>query len=283
MSGEATTPAWRPDGRVETAHDVCAPTLAQRVAAVLDKDTVFREGDALPRGWHVALFTVSTPQSALRPDGVGGLGFAMPELGLPRLMLGGKRTRFDGELLIGSRVRRESRIASVAPKSGRSGRMAIVTVRHEIFGEDRETPRIVEEQDYIMREAATAASAPGAPAPPVRERIDAPLKTIVPSEIMLFRYCAVTFNAHRIHYDRPYATGTEGYPGLVVNGGLPGLFLIELFKEISGRQPDVFDIRNVGPLYCGEPCHLRASETGDVWSLTAENDAGEPAAQATAR
>lgn len=272
---------------VEIAHDICAPTLAMRLAALLDRDPAsIREGEALPRGWHVALFTVSTPHAALRQDGVGGLGFVMPDLGLPRLMLGGKRTRFDGDIVIGSRVRRESRIASVVPKTGRSGALAIVTVQHAIFGEGRDAPSIVEEQDYIMRQAADAAAVPAAPSsPPEREAKTAlrdHLRTIVPSEIMLFRYCAITFNAHRIHYDQPYATSAEGYPSIVVNGGLPGLFLIELFKETAGREPDVFDIRNVGPLYCGRPCHLSAVETARGWALAATDDTGAPAAEAMA-
>lgn len=272
---------------VEIAHDICAPTLAMRLAALLDRDpATVREGEALPRGWHVALFTVSTAHAALRPDGVGGLGFAMPDLGLPRLMLGGKRTRFEGDIVIGSRVRRESRIASVVPKTGRSGAMAIVTVRHAIFGEGREMPIIVEEQDYIMRQEAITGSAPARPtSPPDREAqgvSQGHMRTIVPSEIMLFRYCAITFNAHRIHYDQPYATSAEGYPGIVVNGGLPGLFLIELFKETAGREPNVFDIRNVGPLYCGRPCHLSAVETAEGWALAATDDTGAPAAEAMA-
>ncbi len=99
---------------------------------------------------------------------------------------------------------------------------------------------------------------------------------------MLFRYCAITFNAHRIHYDQPYATGAEGYPGIVVNGGLPGLFLIELFREMAGREPRFFDIRNVGPLYCGRSCHLSAMETETGWALTAEDDSGARAAEALA-
>lgn len=269
---------------VEIAHDICAPTLAMRLAALLDRDPAsIREGEPLPRGWHVALFTVSTPHAALRPDGVGGLGFVMPDLGLPRLMLGGKRTRFEDDILIGSRVRRESRIASVVPKTGRSGAMAIVTVRHAIFGEGRKMPSIVEEQDYIMRQAADATVSPARP--PMREAkgvSQSHVRTIVPSEVMLFRYCAITFNAHRIHYDQPYATSVEGYPGIVVNGGLPGLFLIELFKETTGREPDVFDIRNVGPLYCGRPCHLSAVETAAGWALAATDDTGAPAAEAMA-
>lgn len=279
---------------VEEAEDACALPLARRVAAMLDLDPVdLREGDRLPRGWHVALFTVATPHSALRPDGLAGLGVTLPDLGFPRIMAAGKRTRFLGDITIGEPVRRRSRTASVSHKEGRSGRFVIVTVEHRIFASGGEEPVLVEEQDYVMREAAPEAAGPPvatlAPDPP-RARADAAIqREVVPDEALLLRYCAVTFNTHRIHYDYPYATGVEGYPALVVNGGLPVLMLVELFRRESGRQPASVAGRNLGPLYCGRFMRLcatpgrDATPGSDAWRLWAEDDAGQAAIELSVR
>lgn len=273
-----------PDDRVETAHDVCTPTLVQRIAALLDQPVApFADGALLPRGWHVALFTISVPQSQLRPDGVGGLGFTLPDLGLPRLVMGGRRVDFRGDITIGSRVSRQSRVVSITPKQGRSGRLAIATVRHDIFEAGDDAPKIVEEQDYVMREAATAPAAPAGPTAAAMINPQAVRQVVTPDETMLFRYCAITFNAHRIHYDLPFAEAVERYPGIVVNGGLSALLLIELFKQVANRNPDTVEIRNLGLLYCGRPMSLGAVALGDGWGLTAADDRGHVAVEATAR
>lgn len=269
--------------RVETAEDVCALPLARRVAALLDRDPAeIREGQPLPRGWHVALFTVPTPQSQLRPDGVGGLGVTLPDLGLPRLMMGGRRLRFAGDVRIGEALRRESRIVSVLPKEGRSGRFVIVTLRQEIGAASGGGPVLVEEQDYVMREAAAAGEAASAPAAAAGKQARH-AREVTPDEALLMRYCAITFNTHRIHYDRPYATEREGYPELVVNGGLPVLLLMELFKSCAGREPEAVASRNVGPLFCGRLMRLCAEPGEAEWRLWAEDAAGAPAVEMTIR
>lgn len=273
MGGESLT-SERP---FQTSVDTCSQTLVRRVAALLDKDPLlFCEGDILPRGWHFALFTVSTPQSALRPDGVGGLGFNMPELGLPRLMMGGRRIKFDGDILIGSRLARKTSIVSVVPKSARSGPIAVITVRHEVCADGEVDVLLTEEQDFIMRDGASGSESPKSPAPQrpdvgVRPGV---VREITPTETILFRYCAITFNSHRIHYDHQYATAREGYPGIVVNGGLPALYLMELFRDLSGSALTTFQARNVAPMFCNDSIRLRAAEQTDGWHLQAENPQG---------
>ena len=260
-------------------NDACALPVVQRVAAMLDRDpATFRDGDNLPRGWHFALFNPATPQSSLRPDGLAGLGVTLPELGLPRIMAAGRRTQFHGDIPIGAAVLRKSRTASVTPKQGRSGRFAIVTIEHNVFVADGGEPVLTEQQDYVLREAETggapvATPQPATPAQAVIERL------IVPDETLLLRYCAITFNTHRIHYDLPYATTVEGYPALVVNGGIAPTFLIELFRAHAGREPAMVTTRNIAPLFCGRPVRLCANPGDPEWRLWAEDEAGRPAVE----
>ncbi len=171
-----------------------------------------------------------------------------------------------------------SEITSVEDKQGRSGRLAKVTVRHTIHADG---PAVVEEQDILYREAAK----PGAPTPEPKPEPPRPAplhsRMLTPDPVMLFRYSAITFNGHRIHYDQAYATGQEGYPGLVVNGGLTGLLLLELFKQAAGRPPRETAVRNRGMLVCGRPIRLCASPAEAGWSLWVEDDSGRVALEAT--
>ena len=263
----------------ELATDVCALPLVQRVAAMLDRDpAAFGEGDRLPRDWHFALFNAATPQSGLRADGLAGLGVTLPDLGLPRIMAAGRRNRFHGDIVIGSALRRVSHTAAVTPKQGRSGRFAIVTIEHNVFAAGASDPVLTEQQDYVLREADTggpskAVPPPATPAPAAIER------TIVPDETLLFRYSAITFNTHRIHYDLPYATAAEGYPGLVVNGGIVPAFLTELFRTRAGREPAMVTTRNIAPLFCGRAVRLCAEPGDPEWRLWAEDDGGRLAVE----
>ena len=277
--------------QVELAQDVCALPLARRLAAMLNRNpALLREGDPLPRGWHVMLFNVPTLQSQLRHDGAASLGVTLPDLGLPRLMLGGRQLRFDGHIPIGAQVRRETRQGGVQMKQGRSGRFALVKIEHRIFVHGSTQAAVVEAQDYVLREASTAtpaatpatttAPAPAAEAAQAAPRPDASM-TITPDEALLFRYSAITDNPHRIHYDKAYATQAEGYPALVVNGSIPAMFLLDLFRTAAGREPAAFTSRNVAPMFCGRPLHLKAQQEdridgtkGKSWRLWAEDDSG---------
>ena len=252
--------------------------------SVLTKPGVatLREGDPLPRGWQAALFTVSTTQTGLRPDGVGGLGFHIPPSDLPRMVLGGRRTRFLGDIRIGSRLRRESRTASIVDKQGRAGPMRICTVLHRIFAEG-DAPVLEEEQDYIQLEEEKQPRAHPAPVPqPVAARGGANGTTIIFDEAMLFRYSAITFNAHRIHYDKDYAREVEGYPGLLVNGGLSALFLLETLKTAAGGSVSSYTTRNLAPLFCGVAVSARVRRDGSEWHGTLETAAGQRVLEATA-
>lgn len=264
---------------VTVASDICALPLAWRLAAMLDRDPLsLREGDPLPHGWHAMLFNLPTRQSQLRADGAANLGVPLPDLGLPRLMLGGRQNRFASDIPIGAKVRRETRRGDVQLKEGRSGRFALVKVEHRIFVEGQALPAVVEHQDYVLRAASEGQAAPAqtVPAPPQPESPPpTATRTLLPDERLLFRYSAITDNPHRIHYDQPYATGHEGYPGLVVNGSIPAMFLLEMFRQHTGREPTAFSSRNLAPMQCGHPLTLKLRDEGQAWRLWAQDSQGQ--------
>ena len=261
---------------VQSMQDLCTPSLVARVAATLDLDPDAVAGAVLPRGWHVALFTAATPRRALRPDGMGSLGFELPELGLPRLVAGGRVLSFRGDIPIGVKLRRDSRLGTVTEKQGRSGRLAVVSVEHEVFVEGAAEPVLLKRQDYVMLPEAppgTKAAESGA----LQPREAAVERSFLPDEANLLRYCALTFNTHRIHYDLPYARDVESYPALVVNAGLPVLFLLRMFREAAGREPVRATVRNTTLLFCNDPVRLRAAPGDGEWRLWAEDPAGRVA------
>ena len=260
-------------------EDIFSLARARQVLALLDLDPAqLQIGDRLPRGWHSALFAPAVGPSGLRPDGFAGIGVALPPTDLPRLMFGGRRITFNGDIRIGVPATRTSRLVSATPKTGRSGRLMIVTVQRDIRTQGGD-PVVREHQDYILREAhgsqAEPAAPPGTPSPGGQP--------FVADEQMLFRYCALTFNTHRIHYDHPYATAVEGYPALVINGNLTALMLTELFREQAGREPVQVTTRNIRPLFCGRANSLHARPGPDHWRVWAEDDTGQPALEADIR
>lgn len=267
---------------MEVADDVCALPLVRRMAALLDRDPGgFADGDPLPHGWHVALFNPPTRQSQLRADGAAHLGVTLPDLGMPRLMMGGRRIDFIGEIPIGARVRRESRPGAVTTKEGRSGRFALVDVEHRITIVGDDAPVLVETNSYVLREAETGTSRPR----PAAEAIPVPaadvVHTLMTDATMLFRYSAITDNPHRIHYDLAYAQ-SEGYPTLVVNGTVPTMFLLEMFRARVGGEPAGWRSRNLAPILCGAPLTLTLSADNDSWTMRAHGPAGEVALKAKA-
>jgi 3-methylfumaryl-CoA hydratase len=255
-------------GRKESALDYVTVPLVHRLAATLDRDDPFpRVGDPLPAGWHSVLFPRVVRHSQLGPDGHPQRGDFLPPVPLPRRMFAGKRTTFHAELRVGDEVQRESVIQDVAIKQGRSGQMVFVTVKTDIA-----SPRglaITEEQDIVYREAPT----PGAPPPPPQP---APARavwsrTITPDPVLLFRYSALTFNGHRIHYDHPYVTQVEGYPNLVMNGGLTTLFVYELIRAHATTPLRALSSRNVRALFVNEPIALGGepapdNKTAKLWA-----------------
>jgi hydroxyacyl-ACP dehydratase HTD2-like protein with hotdog domain len=221
------------------------------------------------------------------PEGIGPDGhpkrggFLPPVHDLPRRMWAGGRVGFTGVALrAGDAVRRTSTILSVADKAGGSGRLVFVTVKHVVEG-----PRgiaIEEEQDIVYRGAEGAAVKAADPAPAWP---DAVTRQVLPDPVMLFRYSALTFNSHRIHYDRSYVTEVEGYPGLVVHGPLVATMLMQLAQQaLPQRRVAAFSFRALMPLFDIEPfgLHGRLSDDGGSVMLWAANARGELAMQAQA-
>ena len=220
---------------------------AQRVAVMLGVEpSALKDGDAAPRGWHFALLAGQTPRRDLRMDGFPGLGVPMPQLDLPRLVLGGRSTTFRGELILGAPLRRDSVLSGIESRSGRNGAFAVARVDHRLTCGAAE---IAETHTYILTGPPAAAQRP---AP-----LDAPpglTKVVTPDELMLFQYSALGFNTHRIHFDRQHAR-SEGYADLVVNGGLASLLATEFLREM-GLRPASMIARHLAPLYVNRPLTL---------------------------
>lgn len=184
----------------------------------------------------------------------------MPPIDLPRRMFAGARMRFHRPLRIGTPATRQATIRSISDKSGRSGRLAFVTVGYA-FHQNGELC-IEEEQDIVYREPGAAVPPPAsADLPPLPE--GAWSRMIQPEPALLFRFSAITFNAHRIHYDRPYATEAEGYPGLVVHGPLTAILLMELVRANTDRRVAGFEFRGRAPLFDLAPFRVAATPSSD--------------------
>jgi 3-methylfumaryl-CoA hydratase len=252
--------AWL--GKTQAVQDFVAPWPAKALIATLDEhDPEPRMGDPLPPLWHWLYFLEAAPASRIGPDGHGERGEFLPPIDLPRRMWAGSRFRFDGEpIRIGESARRVSRIKSIEPKTGATGAMVFVTVEHTLSGPKGTS--LVEEHDIVYREAAKSGEAVREPKPAPTDA-DAS-KTVVPDPVLLFRFSALTFNGHRIHYDQPYVTGVEGYPGLIVHGPLMGLLQIELARRaMPGRTPSTFEFRALSPVFSGAPFKVAARRESD--------------------
>ncbi|HKN98973.1 MAG TPA: hypothetical protein VJX10_17770 [Pseudonocardiaceae bacterium] len=224
-------------------------------------------GAELPPLWHWLGFLEHPRQSDLGPDGHPAEGRFLPPIPQRRRMIAGGRLRVRSPLPIGAPVSRTSTLDKVEVKQGRSGEMAFVTVRHEFRVGD--AVAAVEEQDVVYRSqepgaARTLVRPAGSPAA-AGWRF-----TVVPDEMTLFRFSALTYNTHRIHYDRPYVTDVEGYPGLVVHGPLLALLLLEIpRRHRPGRPVASFDYRLLAPTFAGEPVEVTGTADGDHLSLAA--------------
>jgi 3-methylfumaryl-CoA hydratase len=164
-------------------------------------------------------------------------------------------------------------VTDIEMKQGSSGRLCFVTISHEIAVKGR--LRLIEEQNLVFLEGPDKTAPPRAPQPPPPDSVWT--RRVVPTPVQLFRYSALTFNGHRIHYDHPYATGEEGYPGLVVHGPLLALLLLGLGAELRGGPPRTFEYRGLAPIFCDEEIELLADPSspapdGEVrlWALHPE-------------
>jgi 3-methylfumaryl-CoA hydratase len=269
-------------GRRESQRDTVGAWRAAALAATLDRDPApLRDGDPLPPLWHWLYFLPAARQSSLGPDGHPARGDFLPPVALPRRMWAGSTIVFHRPLAIGEDARRDSAIADVQHKRGRSGELVFVSVRHEIHG--NAGLAITETQQIVYREAATA-GAPAAAAPPPQRRDARWVRAVRPDPVLLFRYSALTFNGHRIHYDRTYATVEEGYPGLVVHGPLLATLLLEgLHTATGGRTVAAFEFKARQPLFDIAPFDVAGHEQGDgQWTLWASAADGTVAMEAQA-
>lgn len=248
-------------GRQESRTDNLTATPVAALAATLDRDDPLPQaGTALPPLWHWLYFTPLTRHSELGVDGHAKRGGFLPPVPLPRRMWAGGRLDFLQPLRVGETVTRTSTIQDVTVKHGRSGALVFVCVRHEFS--NAQGLALSEEHDIVYRDAP----APDAPQPePTPAPRDEQFSSeIVPDPVLLFRYSALTFNSHRIHYDLPYATEEEGYRGLVVHGPLTATLLLDLAQRHFGDNALTrFDFRGTSPAICGEQLHLALRGDGD--------------------
>jgi 3-methylfumaryl-CoA hydratase len=267
-------------GRSQTVSDVLTPVAPTLLAATLDRDDPpYKAGDELPPNWHRLYFLTAARPGEVGPDGHPARGKFMPPISLPRRMFAGGRLKFLRPLRIGDTVTRVSEILSVEGKQGRSGDLVFVTVRHRFsVGADI---ALEETQDIVYR-------GPGGGGEAAPEPVEAApwQRTVQPDPVTLFRYSALTFNGHRIHYDYPYVTQEEGYPGLIVHGPLIATLLLDLLRRERPRaRLTEFSFRAKRPLFSPDPVGVRGWPAADGRSvrLVAVNPEGSAAMVAEAR
>lgn len=268
-------------GRTEASSDIVTAQLTRGLCATLFLGIgTPKHGDVAPHTVHWCLAQPVVPMAELGPDGHPARGGFLPPVPLPRRMWAGGEIDFVAPLRVGDEVTRTSTIKDVTMKTGSSGALCFVAVEHLVT-----TARglaIRERQDIVYRDVANSA-APSTPA-----KAPAAIATAMHREIheadpvLLFRYSALTFNGHRIHYDRDYVTKVEGYPGLVFHGPLQAALLVEFCARLKGSAPKRFSYRGVQPLFDGGEFSVNANDTpggSDVWTA---NAGGEPTMKATA-
>lgn len=259
-------------GNTVRRTDHIAPVLVDRLAATLNEPRP-GPGDTLPPLWHWAFFQSAEDEAALGSDGHPARGGFLPPAEDRNRMWAGGRLTFQRPLSVGNTAVRDSKIIDIQEKQGRSGALLFVTVRHD-YSQNGETA-FSEEQDIVYREPSAPRLSLDRPAPAADWS-----ETITPSSILLFRYSAVTFNGHRIHYDWPYATGEEGYPGLVVHGPLIATLLCGAFIQARpNAQVQSFSFRSLRPLFAPKPFevagHIKQPGHAALWAANGDGPAQE--------
>lgn len=271
-------------GKTETLSDEIAAAPVRGLSATLDRDDAPPvAGTVLPPLWHWLYFLPQHRQSEIGPDGHARRGGFLPPVPLPRRMWAGGRLQWlpENPLRVGDAIKRISRIESVTHKAGRTGDLLFVLVKHEVHNDKGLC--LVEEHDIVYR--AAAQSGDPVPAPVPAETGATWQREIVPDDVLLFRYSALTFNGHRIHYDRRYVTEVEGYPGLIVHGPLIATLLVDLVRR---QVPDAFvksfSFKVVRPTFDLHPFRLngQASQDGKMVRLWAQDHEGWLTMQGTA-
>jgi 3-methylfumaryl-CoA hydratase len=268
-------------GRTTEVSDIVTAQLTKGLRA-----TLFQEigeptpGDAAPFTTHWCLGQPVFPMSELGPDGHPTRGGFLPPVPLPRRMWAGGELEFVDTLRVGDVATRSSRISDVTMKTGSTGVLCFVSVQHEVT--TSRGAAIRERQDIVYRDVSSTAQ--GAPAkspspPPVAQHRE----THVSDPVLLFRYSALTFNGHRIHYDRDYVTKVEGYPGLIFHGPLQASFIVELAAKLHrGQPPKKLSYRGVQPLFEGSEFSINANTTDNGMELWIANADGQPTMKGTA-
>jgi 3-methylfumaryl-CoA hydratase len=251
-------------GREEETQDVAAPGPLRRLTALLDATVV--DPQYVPPLGHWLFFLPDTPQRALGSDGHAAKGGFLPPVPLPRRMWAGGRLTFHSQIPVGSTLVRHSHITSVEHKLGSTGDIVFVTIHHRISADG--TLCLEEEQDLVYRSIPPAATL--APLAHTEPRGGEVLAWRVPDPVLLFRYSALTFNAHRIHYDREYCREVEGYPGLVVHGPLIATLMMDAFQRAApGARLDRFRFRAISALYDHETLAVAGAIDAGTATLTA--------------
>lgn len=269
-------------GKVDLSTDFVSATPIRAMAATLDReDPAPKKGDSVPPCWHWLYFLPTSRQSDIGPDGHPKRGGFLPPVPLPRRMWAGSQIDFLRSIQIGSAIQRESRIVDVSARDGRTGPLIFVRVRHEIS--DEKGVAVVDTHDIVYRDNPQ----PGQLEP--KAQMAASTKdwdrTILPDDVLLFRYSALTFNGHRIHYDRKYVTEVEGYKGLIVHGPLIATLLLDLLRRnIPTAQVLRFTFRALKPAFDTDPLKVcgRLNEDGKSAVLWAQNAEGALLMDATA-
>lgn len=276
---EKAIQGWAPEP-VTTTGTTTAWVVAA-ASGLFDLDPVAGEGDDLPPMWHWFGFLSHPRSDELGDDGHVEEGHFLPPLEMRRRMFAGGRLRVGRPMRVGETLRRTSSLVDARVKHGRSGEMLLVTVRDEFRPVGGDDVVVTEESDLVYRSQAPGQARgigfdpPSADAPPG----SADAVTLLPDETLLFRVSALTYNSHRIHYDHPYTTGVEGYPGLVVHGPLLALMLLEIpRRHRPGRTVTGFDYRLSRPAFAGTRlvADHDGSPGGDELTVVA-GTAGSPA------
>jgi 3-methylfumaryl-CoA hydratase len=261
-------------GRSETTQDTFNPPPVRALAATLDHEAAGVEaGTRLPPLWHWLYFLPLHRQSEIGADGHARRGGFLPPVPLPRRMWAGSQFTWHGPLRVGDAVKRTSTIADVSQKAGRTGPLVFVKVKHELRCHGAAEPALTEFHDIVYREARQ----PGdVEPPPTAAPTDANWqRTIVPDDVLLFRYSALTFNGHRIHYDRRYVTEVEGYPGLIVHGPLIATLLMDLLQRHAPEaEVASFRFKAVRPTFDLHPFQLNGQREGNTVRLWAQDHDG---------
>lgn len=267
------------EGKQESREELISATTARGMAAALNWENLPDEGDELAQPWHWLYFYGTARQSEIGHDGHPKRGGFYPPVTLPRRMWASGEVEFCSPLCVGDRARKVSTIQSVKHKQGSTGHLVFVIVGHEISVDDRLCIR--ENQHIVYREEPDPNAPPAkGMVPPAEPEFS---REMIADPVLLFRYSALTFNSHRIHYDRDYAMKEEGYSGLVVHGPLSASFLLELVRaELPDAEVKSYDFRAIRPLTDGQPFQLQGCRSDDGLTLWVVDHEGAMTMQAKA-